>query len=264
MTDLREVLKPIRCFFLDMDGTFYLGNQLIEGSLDFLDALKRTGRGCLFLTNNSSNSAEKYVEKLKRMGVPETFCHVLTSGQAAARYIRRNYPGKKGFWLANQTEWAELRALGIEEDQNHPDYVLITFDTELDYRKLTLLCAFVRRGLPYIATHPDFNCPTENGFIPDIGATIAYVKASTGREPDVIIGKPYPGIMEEAMQWMQVTRSQAAMAGDRLYTDIAAGKNSGINSILVFSGETTREMAAASSHKPDIAVNKLSDLIPYL
>lgn len=264
MMEIRERLAQVRCFLLDMDGTFYLGNRLIDGSLDFLDALDRTGRRCLFLTNNSSKSASFYQEKLKRMRVPEAFRRVLTSGQAAARYVTHAYPGKKAFLLANRIETEEMRALGVEIDQEHPDYVLIAFDTELDYQKMTALCDHVRAGLPYIATHPDFNCPTETGFIPDIGATIAYVKASTGREPDVIIGKPHPGIVEETMRVTGLRREEMAMVGDRLYTDIATGVNFGMTSILVLSGETTRDMAAASAIKPDLTFGRLADMIPYL
>ena len=262
--EIRDALAPVRCFLLDMDGTFYLGNRLIDGSLDFLQKLHETGRQCLFLTNNSSKSAAFYVEKLKKMGVPEEFRHVLTSGQAAARYVAAHYPNQKAFLLANRIETEEMEALGVRVDQENPDYVLIAFDTELDYAKMTALCDHVRAGLPYIATHPDFNCPTETGFIPDIGATIAYVKASTGREPDVIIGKPYAGIVEETMRATGLRKEEMAMVGDRLYTDIATGKNFGMLSILVMSGETTKEMAAQSPIQPDLTFGRLSDMIPYL
>lgn len=262
--DVKETLAPIRCFLLDMDGTFYLGNQLIEGSLDFLEALGRTGRECLFLTNNSSKSASFYKEKLERMGVPERFRNVLTSGQAAARYVTHRFPGKKAFLLANAIETEEMRALGVQIDQENPDYVLIAFDTELDYKKMTLLCDHVRAGLPYIATHPDFNCPTETGFIPDIGATIAYVKASTGREPDLVIGKPNGGIVEETLRVTGLKKEEMAMVGDRLYTDIATGVNFGMLSILVMSGETTAQMAAESEIKPGLTFGRLADMIPYL
>ena len=262
--DIRKRLSGIRCFLLDMDGTFYLGNQLIDGSLDFLDALKRTGRRCLFLTNNSSRSASFYRDKLRHMGVEEEFRQVLTSGQAAARYVTERFKGKKAFLLANAIEMEEMLALGVKIDPDHPDYVLIAFDTELNYEKMTRLCDCVRAGLPYIATHPDFNCPTETGFIPDIGATIAYVKASTGREPDVIIGKPYAGIVEETLWLTGLKKEEMAMVGDRLYTDIATGVNFGMLSILVMSGETTEEMARASAVRPDLTFSCLADMIPYL
>ncbi len=262
--DIRERLSRVRCFLLDLDGTLYLGDRLIDGSLEFLETLLKTGRTCLFLTNNSSRSAAFYREKLARLGVPPSCRNVLTSGQTAARYVMRHFPGKKGFLLANAQVTAEMRELGVETDAAHPDYVLAAFDTELDYRKLTTLCDHVRAGLPYIATHPDLNCPTDGGFVPDIGATIAYVKASTGREPDVIIGKPGDGMILEAVRQMDVEKDAMALAGDRLYTDIAAGVGCGVLSVLVLSGETDRDMAAASPLQPDLIFPRLSDMIPYL
>lgn len=262
--DIREKLSNVRCFLLDMDGTFYLGDRLIEGSLDFLDALKKTGRRNLFLTNNSSKTADVYRNKLCRMGVPEEFCNVLTSGQAAARYFAQLMPGKKAWVFGNGPVLEEMRALGMEITEDDPDYVVLAFDTGFDYRKITRLCDYVRAGLPYFATHPDFNCPTETGFIPDIGATIAYVKASTGREPECIIGKPYKGIVEETLRVTGLQKEEMAMVGDRLYTDIATGVNFGMLSVLVMSGETTEEMLRESEIQPHLTFGRLSDMIPYL
>ncbi|HRX09693.1 MAG TPA: HAD family hydrolase, partial [Candidatus Limiplasma sp.] len=178
-----DKLKPIRCFLLDMDGTFYLGSSLLDGSLAFLDQVEASGRQAMFLTNNSSKSAEVYFDKLKGMGVREPFLRVLTSGQATAQYALKTFPGKRAFVLGTEMLRSELRKSGILIDDEHPDYVLIGYDTTLDYPKMTAVCDFVRDGLPYIATHPDFNCPTETGFAPDIGAIMAFIEASAGRMP---------------------------------------------------------------------------------
>ena len=179
--EIRDRLSAVKCFMLDMDGTFYLGNRLLEGSLDFLKALERTGRKAMFVTNNSSKSADVYVQKLKRMGVEEPFLNVLTSGQAAGRYCLREFAGKRAFLLGNDMLKGELERMGVAIDNENPDYALIGYDTTLDYEKMTRVCDLVRAGLPYIATHPDFNCPTETGFAPDIGAIIAFIEASAGR-----------------------------------------------------------------------------------
>lgn len=261
---LRERLGKIKCFMLDMDGTFYLGNQILEGSLDFLDAVERTGRRVLFLTNNSSKSADHYIQKLRKMNVREPFLNILTSGQATARYCKANFPGKKAFLLGNHILAAEFEKMEVPVDNEHPDYVVIAFDTELDYAKMCAVCDAVRAGLPYIATHPDYNCPTETGFIPDIGAIIAFIKASTGREPDVIIGKPYGGIVQDALLVTGLKAEELAMCGDRLYTDIATGVNFGMTSILVMSGETTWEDREKSDIKPHLTFDRLSSMIPYL
>lgn len=267
MTDekkIRDTLGPVRCFLLDMDGTFYLGDRLLPGSLRFLDALKDTGREAIFLTNNSSRSSGYYVEKLRRMGVKEPFLRVLTSGQAAGRHCLAAYPGQKAYLLGNSSLRAELEAMGMAFDDGAPDYVLIGYDTELTYRKMWEVCNFVRAGLPYIATHPDFNCPTEDGFAPDIGAIIAFIRASAGREPDLIIGKPHPGIVKDALLLSGLPAEALAMVGDRLYTDIETALRSGMTGILVLSGETDLEMLRESKSQPHLVFGGLADMIPYL
>lgn len=262
--DMREALRQIRCFLLDMDGTFYLGEKLLVGSLDFLEALRATGRRALFVTNNSSKSAQAYEEKLMGMGVSEPFLQVLTSGQAAGRYALERFAGKKAYVLGNAMLRRELEGMGLVLEEKRPDYVLVGYDTTLDYAKMTAVCDFIRAGLPYIATHPDKNCPTETGFAPDVGAIMAFIQASTQREPDVIVGKPYGGIVQEALGLTGHGPQELAMVGDRLYTDIATGVNFGILSILVLTGEARREDLQDSEVQPDFVVERLSSLIEYL
>ena len=257
-------LDKIKCFLLDMDGTFYLGDQLLDGSLDFIRAVVDSGRDYLFLTNNSSHNAAHYVKKLARMGLEVTRDKVLTSGQATAMKVVNLFPGKKAFVLGNEFLFEELAEYGVQINQQHPDYVIIGYDTTLDYAKMTAVCDFVRAGLPYVATHPDFNCPTETGFAPDIGAIIAFIEASTGRRPDLIIGKPYVGIVEAALQRTGLRADQLAMVGDRLYTDIETGLQHGMTAILVMTGETTEAMLAESATVPDLKYGRLSDMIPEL
>lgn len=262
--DIRTRLQGVKGFLLDMDGTFYLGGRLLEGSLAFLDRLRATGRTALFLTNNSSRSGEAYVQKLRGMGVTEPFWNVLTSGQAAGRYALAHHAGQKPYVLGNPMLREELAAMGVPHEEANPDYVLLGYDTTLDYGKLTRVCDLVRAGLPYIATHPDFNCPTETGFAPDIGATIAFIEASAGRRPDVIIGKPHRGIVEEALRLTGLSAGELAMVGDRLYTDIATGANFGMTSILVLTGEATLADVETSPVKPDLIFPRLSAMVEYL
>lgn len=262
---IRDALSGVRCFLLDMDGTFYLGDRLIDGSLDFLEAVRRTGRDAWFLTNNSSKSASAYVEKLTRMGVPEPFRHqVITSGHAAARYLLEHFPGGRGYLLGNEVLRAELTAMGLSFTEDAPDYVLVAFDTTLDYAKLCRVCDLIRAGIPYIATHPDLNCPTETGFIPDVGAFMALIEASTGRKADVILGKPHAGIVQEAAARTGYVPGEMAMVGDRLYTDVATGVRHGMKGILVLSGEATMADVAASDVQPHLIFDRLSEMIPYL
>ncbi len=253
-------LKDVKCFLLDMDGTFYLGGKLIEGSLDFIQRVRDTGRDYLFLTNNSSHNANFYVEKLARMGLKVDRSKVLTSGEATADKLNELYPGKRAFVLGNEYLVEDLREGGIPIDMEDPEIVVAGYDTTLDYKKMTAVCDFVRAGLPHIATHPDFNCPTETGFAPDLGAIMAFIEASTTRRPDLIVGKPYPGIVEAALRRTGRQVGELAMVGDRLYTDIETGRRSGMLSILVMSGETTEEMLSASSIRPDLIFGRLADM----
>ena len=257
-------LSDVKCFLLDMDGTFYLGGNLIEGSLEFIDKVLATGRDFMFLTNNSSHNAEFYVKKLAGMGLSIDRRRVMTSGEATCEKLKALYPGKRAFVLGNEFLVEEFREAGIPVDNRDPEIVVIGFDTTLDYRKMWDVCNFVRAGLPYIATHPDFNCPTETGFMPDIGAIMAFIEASTGRRPDLIVGKPHTGIVEAVLRRTGLKTGELAMVGDRLYTDIETGLRSGMLSILVMSGETTEAMLAESDTRPDLRFGRLSDMIPYL
>ena len=254
----------VKLFLLDMDGTFYLGDRLIDGSLSFIDRVQKTGRDFLFLTNNSSHNAAFYVERLHRMGLDVPRSKILTSGEATCEVISEKYPAKRAYVLGNEYLIEEFHEAGIPVDDANPEIAVIGFDTTLTYEKMRKICDLVRAGLPYIATHPDFNCPTENGFMPDIGAIIAFIEASTGRRPDLIVGKPNTGIVEAAVRRTHIAPAQMAMVGDRLYTDIETGIRSGMLSVLVMSGETTREMLASSATRPDYSFDRLCDMNPLL
>ncbi len=257
-------LQDVKCFLLDMDGTFYLGNNLIDGSLDFIDKVRATGRDFLFLTNNSSHNADFYVKRLHGMGLDVPREKILTSGEATADKLNQLYPGKRAFVLGNEYLIEEFSQMGVIVDQENPEIVVIGYDTTLDYKKMTRVCDLVRAGLPYIATHPDFNCPTETGFAPDIGAIMAFIEASAFRRPELIVGKPNTGIVEAALRRTGLKTGEMAMVGDRLYTDIETGLRSGMLSILVMSGETTEEMLAKSETVPDLKFGRLADMIPLL
>ena len=257
-------LQDVRCFLLDMDGTFYLGGQIIPGSLEFIEKVVSSGRDFMFLTNNSSHNANFYVQKLAKMGLSIDRRRVMTSGEATCEKISELYPSRRAFVLGNEFLREEFREAGIPLDDEHPDIVVIGFDTTLTYQKMWDVCNFVRAGLPYIATHPDFNCPTETGFMPDIGAIMSFIEASTGRRPDLIVGKPNTGIVEAVLRRTGLKVEELAMVGDRLYTDIETGLRSGMLSILVMSGETTEEMLAASPSQPDLKFGRLSDMIDLL
>jgi 4-nitrophenyl phosphatase len=257
-------LGAVRCFLLDMDGTFYLGDRLLEGALRFIDLLRSQGKQFLFLTNNSSKQGRQYAEKITRLGLPIPEELVLTSGEATAVYLKDHHPGARLFLLGTPYLEEEFRRHGFQLVQEDPQFVILGFDQTLTYQKLWKLCDLVRAGCPYIATHADFNCPTETGFMPDVGAMIAFVKASTGREPDLVVGKPNRMIVEAAASKMGLGIEQLGMIGDRLYTDIALGKSSGITTVLVLSGETKIEDVGVSPFKPDYVFDNLAGVADWL
>ena len=259
-----EKLSTIRGFLLDMDGTFYLSDRLLEGALRFIDLLREQKKEFLFLTNNSSKHRRQYAEKISRLGLPIPEEFVLTSGEATALYLKRHHPGARLFVVGTPSLEEEFRQHGFRLVELEPDFLVLGFDTTLTYQKLWTLCDFVRAGIPYIATHPDFNCPTETGWMPDVGAMIAFVRAATGSEPDLVVGKPNRLIVDAAAAKMNLPVSQLAMVGDRLYTDIALGQSSGIVTVLVLSGETRIEDLKNSPFQPDYTFQNLAGVADWL
>lgn len=262
--DNENLLSQIRCFALDMDGTIYLGETWIDGAQDFLRRIEASGRSYVFVTNNSSKNAAVYVEKLARMGLSVEEEKIVTSGQATIYYLKKHFPDKKVFLLGNALLREEFAQAGICLEEEHPEVVVTAFDTSLDYQKMCRVCDFVRAGLPYLATHPDYNCPTEDGFIPDAGAIHAFIHASAFRYPDRVIGKPNEDIITYLTERVNTERKQIAMVGDRLYTDIAAGRNHGLKSVLVLSGEASAEEAEQSEIKPHLLFSSVREMIPFL
>jgi 4-nitrophenyl phosphatase len=259
-----EQLLRARCFLLDMDGTFYLGDRLIEGALEFIDTLERRNKQFYFLTNNSSKHRRQYVEKIRRLGLSIPEDKVFTSGEATALYLTNKYPGARIFLCGTPALEEELSHHNFQLVTENPDLIVLGFDTTLTYEKLWKMCDYARSGLPYIATHPDINCPLENGFMPDIGAMIAFIAKSTGREPDLVVGKPERVIIDMMVQKTGIRIEELVMVGDRLYTDIALGKNTGIATVLVLSGETGLDDLYSSPHQPDYIFKNLKEISDWM
>ncbi len=257
-------LDSIKGIVLDMDGTFYMGGQLLPGGLDLLAYFNEQGIQFSFLTNNSSRSNTDYQEKLLEMGVRKMDCRVYTSGEATIQYLRKYYPGKRVNLMGTRSLAKSFRQAGIDLDEETPDLLVLAYDTENTYAKLANFCLQVRRGLPYIATHPDINYPDPHGDLPDAGAFIELIRASTGRLPQAVIGKPSAEILRQlADQWhMQTT--EILMVGDRLYTDIQLAHNAGAMSALVLTGEAKLEDLKTAPIKPDLVCADLAALLDLL
>jgi HAD superfamily hydrolase (TIGR01457 family) len=255
----KPTLAPVRNFLLDMDGTVYLGKGPIPGAPEFLRYLETSGRRRLFFTNNPTSDAGQYAAKLAGMGIDAAPADILTSGEATARYLTSETPYRRVFALGTPSFEAELSRAGLELTDDNPDAVVLAFDKTLTYAKLETACLLLRNGTPYIATNPDKVCPTDYGDIPDCGAMAALLYEATGRMPK-FIGKPNPEMVRMGMDKLGAAPETTAMVGDRLYTDMQMAYDSGVTSILVLSGEATRDDVAKAERKPDLVVESVAEL----
>jgi len=257
-----EALNGIELFVLDMDGTFYLSEDIIEGSNEFLKKVTDTGRRFMFFTNNSSRDKNLYVEKLARMDCHIGLNDIYTSGDITINYLKKYYADSTVYVMGTPPLVESFGQAGIRLKQGldeKADVVVVAFDMTLTYEKLEHACTLIRNGAVFIATHPDINCPVKDGFIPDCGAFIAAIRLSTGCEPK-ILGKPYPETAEMLELVSGVDRAKTAYVGDRLYTDVACGVKNGAKGILVLSGETRFEDIGKSDVKPDFVFDRIYDI----
>lgn len=256
-------INKIKLFVLDMDGTFYLGDKVIEGSLDFIEKLKGAGKDYVFFTNNSSKAASDYIEKLARMNCIITKDQIMTSGDVTIEYINTYYQNARVYLLGTKELEKSFIDNNINLAEEGPDLVVVGFDMSLTYHKLERACTFIREGATFIATHLDINCPTENGFIPDCGAICTAIALSTGVKPKYL-GKPFIETVDMIVKRTGFEREEIAFVGDRLYTDIATGVNNGSHGILVLTGETRLEDLDKSDVKPDLIFESLKEMSMYL
>ena len=258
------MLKDVKYFIIDMDGTFYLGDNMIEGACEFTDALPEKGKDFYFFTNNSSHDAAECLAKLIKIGYPVPEEKIIISSHVAIDFIKRNRPGKKIYLLGNENFTRDCVKAELDLTDENPDIVLLGFDTTLTYEKINKAANFIANGAEYIATHPDKNCPLAIGFMPDTGSMIEMFAASTGRYPDIIIGKPYGHTVDFVTNRLGCTRDEICFIGDRLETDIAIGMKNGTKSVLVYSGVTTPEMYEKSDIKATCTAESLKYLKEYI
>ncbi len=246
-------LSEKKFFLLDMDGTIYLDNDLFDGTLDFLNYVKESGGKYLFVTNNSSKGTSAYVEKLRKIGIEACEDDFLTSTDATILYLNTNYPGKKFYVMGTKSFTKQLSDAGVCVTTELSDDIfglVISNDTELNFKKLDDASRLLTRGVEaYIATNPDWVCPTSYGYVPDCGSFAEMLCRATGKKPR-FIGKPQPEMLLLAMEKYGYTKDESVMIGDRVYTDIASGCNAKIDTVFVLSGEGTRLDAENSDTKP--------------
>ena len=259
-----DIIKEKELYIFDMDGTVYLGGKPFDFAIRFIKNLKASGKRVLFFTNNASHTDDFYVAKLNRMGFEVSKNEIMTSGDVTVEYLNRHRAGKSVYLVGVDELVEDFSKKGInliDGKSESADIVVTSFDTTLTYEKLDNACRLIRNGAEFLSTHPDFNCPTETGFIPDSGAITAFVTASTGKLP-IYFGKPYRETIEMICEATGVDREKMCIFGDRLYTDIALGKKFGVTSVLVLSGETQMSdvIAAEDVDKPDYVFESLDNV----
>ncbi len=256
-------LTEKRFFLLDMDGTIYLDNDVFDGTLDFLAKVREKGGKYLFVTNNSSKSVDAYVQKLNRLGIEADEDNFLTSTDATILYLKSNYPGKKFYAMGTKSFIDQLSSADIDVVTDITDGifgVIISNDNELTFKKLDDICRLLTAGVnTYIATNPDWVCPTAFGYVPDCGSFAWMIEKATGKKPH-FIGKPRPEMLTLAMEKYGFSKEESLMVGDRVYTDIAAGYNAGIDTVFVLSGEGTMEDANNTDTKPTYIMENIKEL----
>jgi len=259
MTGATFSLDGIEAVFLDLDGTLYLGSELIDGALDFLVRLEERGIQRFFLSNNSSRSVTQYVEKLHGMGVPASPGDVLLSTHDLLAWLSTN--GITETYLVGTSGMqGMLEDAGISTDSGEPEYVVLGYDTEITYEKLSTASVHLHRGVPMVASHPDMVCPSPEGGLPDTGAYMELFEATTGIRPEHVCGKPNAGMILHKVDEIGLRPEQCAMIGDRLYTDMEMAQRAGVQGILVLSGEATIEDLQTAPQTPSLVVGSVDEL----
>lgn len=254
-------LGLIRHVVLDMDGTLYKGARVFPQTLPFLQDLLKLGIGRTFLTNNTSRSKAEYVSKLRQMGIDAAPEEIYTPAESVFIYLRIHLPGVKHLAILGTPSLVdEFAAHGFAQDWDAPEAVVVGFDTTLAYERLCRAAYWISRGLPFLATHPDLVCPTEEPTVlVDCGAICACLTAATRKTP-MVFGKPNPSILHELLERIGLRPEEMLMVGDRIYTDMKMAQEAGVPSALVLTGEAQLHEVSELALKPDFVVDDVGQL----
>jgi len=257
----------------DLDGTVYLGETALPGAVEGIAELRRLGKRTLFVSNEPLQPREVYAQKLTRLGIPTGSDEVITSAFVLGHHLANNWPHLKLYVVGEEALRGELRSYGLNVldelvdqdpkqviDPQNVDAVVVAFDRTLDYRKLNTAYQALQRGARFFATNADKICPMPGGGIPDAGGTIAALKHMSGREVELIAGKPSSLIMKVALELLDLPPERCMMVGDRLETDIQMGRQSGMLTAVVLTGVSTREDVARMPSPPTFVINSLDEL----
>lgn len=251
-------MKAYKGYLIDLDGTMYRGTEKIEAAGEFIHRLKKKNIPYLFVTNNSSRTPEQVAAKLKDFDIPASPEQIFTTSMATANFMNKKKRGASVYVIGEEGLKEALQKKGFRFVEENPDFVVIGIDRSITYEKLSLACLGVRNGATFISTNRDIAIPTERGLLPGNGALTSVITVSTQTEP-IFIGKPEPIIMEQALEVLGTSKEDTIMVGDNYDTDILAGINAGLDTLLVYTGVTSKEQLERYDAKPIYTVDSLAE-----
>ncbi|MCP3740599.1 TIGR01457 family HAD-type hydrolase [Rossellomorea sp. BNER] len=251
-------MKEYKGYLIDLDGTMYRGKEKIEAAGDFVHRLKAKGLPYLFVTNNSSRRPDQVAQKLAEFDIPAEPHQVFTTSMATANFISEKKPNATAYVIGEEGIQNALQEKGIVLVEDQPDFVVVGLDRSINYEKLALGCLGVRNGATFISTNGDIAIPTERGLLPGNGSLTSVITVSTQTNP-IFIGKPESIIMEQAQAVLGVPKEETLMVGDNYDTDILAGINAGLDTLLVHTGVTTVEHLQNKKIQPTYTISSLDD-----
>jgi 4-nitrophenyl phosphatase len=251
-------LKKYKGYLIDLDGTMYRGTEKIVEAIDFVKNLYAKGIPYLFVTNNSSRTPAQVAAKLQEFDIPASEELVFTTSQATANYISAEKENASVYVIGEEGIRSAIEEKGLRFAMEDADYVVTGIDREINYEKLAIACLAVRNGATFISTNGDIAIPTERGLLPGNGSLTSVVTVSTQVKP-IFIGKPESIIMEQALKVLGTSKEETLMVGDNYDTDILAGINAGMDTLLVHTGVTTKELLGNYQVQPTYVVHSLSE-----
>lgn len=256
-------MKDFSGYIFDLDGTIYLGDNLIDGAAEVIESLQSRNKQILFLTNKTIESREKYVTKLNRLGIKAGMGNILSPSLVTMQYLRENYgESVRLYVIGEDLIKEEFKEAGFifAASPEETDVVVTSWDREFHYTHLNFAYQAIKNGAAALATNPDRTCPVEGGDVPDCGGMIGAIEGVTGKKIEIITGKPSVYMADVALKKLNLAADQCLMVGDRLDTDVLMGKQAGMHTALVLSGITQPEDIAHAAHKPDYILNSVYDL----
>ena len=262
MTPTTDARPPRRreCYLMDMDGVLVHEDEVIPGAVELIERLEATGHRYMVLTNNSLYTRRDLAARLARMGLPVSAEHIWTSALATAKFLSEQRPGGSAFVIGDTGLTTALHEAGYTQTSVDPDYVVLGETRTYSFERVAQAVALVDRGARFIATNPDATGPSPSGPIPAAGSLAALISAATGVQP-YFVGKPNPLMMRSAMRAIDAHSESTVMIGDRMDTDVVAGLESGLETVLVLTGISTRESAQRFAYLPSEIVDSVADLV---